>query len=451
LSKESTLFVCQECGATHPRWQGRCLSCGEWNSIIAETIVKSPRRAIKDAKKAIPIPITEVPDNDALIFPSGIGEMDHVLGKGFVEGAIILLGGEPGIGKSTLALQLANTFAANETVLYISGEESAKQIQLRASRLGAMFSTLSLLIETNLQNICQIIEETKPKLVILDSIQVVYHPAIPSIPGSVNQVRHCASELSNTIKEVQAVGILIGHITKDGALAGPKVLEHLVDVILVLDGERGDDFRTLRSYKNRFASTNEVGLFDIGDTGFQAVENPYFVAKESAERHSGSIVSCINEGSRAFLLEIQALVVHTGFGMGKRTFLGVDPNRANLLIAAIEKILGIKLSDKDIILNIVGGAKSSDPGLDLALVFAMISSLYERPLPNIGICGEISLTGEIRPVKHIDKRISELSRMGFDKCIIPDANRVKITKKVGITPVYVSTLRESLDIFLNYE
>lgn len=446
MDKSSISFVCQNCAAIFTRWQGKCTNCGAWNSLFEETVIKSKKK--HTSKKTAPVPINQVQPNFNYNISSGLSELDHVLGTGFIPDSIILLGGEPGIGKSTLALQIAYIRSLSDIVLYISGEESASQIQLRASRLGVLTENLMVLTETNLLNILECIRSLKPKLVILDSIQVIYHPDIPSISGSVNQVRFCSGMLISILKEIQSIGILIGHITKDGNLAGPKVLEHLVDIILVLEGERTDQYRTLRSFKNRFASTNEIGIFEMKSTGLFPVESPSSIFfEENALLHSGSIISAIVEGSRGFLVEVQALVVPSGYGMAKRTFLGIDQNRANLMIAAIEKILNIRLSDKDIILNIVGGFKSNDPGLDLAVVFAIISSLREKPLGRrIGICGEISLTGDIRPVRQLEKRLIEFSRMGFSDCIVSKKNDVSICGELGINPIYIETLSEALDI-----
>ncbi len=448
MDKATLVYTCQSCGALHPRWQGKCSACGGWNTLQEETQYKS-KKGRQPTLKAHPIPINEIEGTDAQKIPSGLSELDYVLGGGCVTGSIILLGGEPGIGKSTLALQVAQNIAQHHLVLYITGEESAAQIQLRAARLGVLSPSLMVLTQTNLSVILDTIKTVKPDLVILDSIQVVYHPDLPAISGSVNQVRYCASELITVLKDAQSVGVLIGHITKEGALAGPKVLEHLVDVILVLEGERNEQYRTLRSFKNRYSSTNEVGLLEMKPHGLVTVDSPSGVfVEESSLAHPGSVVSSVMQGSRSLLVEVQALVVHSGYGMGKRTFLGVDTNRAYLLIAAIEKILGIRLADKDIILNIVGGIKTSDPALDLALILAIISSLNDKPIgQRIGVCGEISLTGEIRPIRQTEKRVIEFQRMGFEACILPRKNDVSLGADMGIKPLYVETLKEALILF----
>jgi DNA repair protein RadA/Sms len=450
LEKTIQIFVCQSCGAQHSRWQGKCMQCGEWNTLVEEAVTRSKRKSPQKSESE-PVPIDQV----ALLYPdclpSGMPDLDYVLGKGFVEGSVVLLGGEPGIGKSTLALQVAAHQAQNHPVLYVSGEESASQIYFRAGRVGALCPQLQVLTETNILKIVKAIRLMQPRFVILDSIQVVFHPDIPSVSGSVTQVRQCALELITVLKELHAVGLLIGHITKDGALAGPKVLEHLVDVILYFEGERNTQYRTIRSFKNRFSSTYELGLFEMKPEGLVAVDSLSGVfVEDMALHHSGAMISSAIEGTRTLLVEVQALVVHSGYGMAKRTFLGVDAHRANLMIAAIEKILGIRLSDQDIILNIVGGLKISDPALDLGIVLAILSSLQEKPMRQaIGVCGELSLTGDIRPVPHIEKRVLEFDRMGFLGCIIPVKNKGSFPESVSIKPYYVATLKEALEVFLS--
>jgi DNA repair protein RadA/Sms len=427
VPSEVIQFVCEQCGVVYQRWQGRCDSCGAWNSVVETVHLKVSKQAkLKSKAKAEAIPIDAVSMVEARKRSTGLSEMDFVLGGGVSLGAVLLLGGEPGIGKSTVALQVAAAFAVEQKVLYISGEESLSQINHRASRLGSLNSNLYVLSECNILNILETLKDLKPQLLILDSIQVVFHPELPSIPGSVNQVRYCSSLLVDCLKQYEVSGIIIGHITKDGALAGPKVLEHLVDVILYLEGEKGDELRVLRSLKNRYHSTNDIGLFQIKTEGLISMTSPSSVFLQKDTAFAGSVVSCICDGSRGVLIEIQALVHPTGYGVGKRTFLGVEVNRASLCITAIEKLLGIKLYDKDVILNIIGGIKSGDPALDLPIIFSILSSHFNVPLtPNLGILGEISLTGELRPIKQIDKRLIELSRMGFSGCVVPKRNKVK--------------------------
>ena len=403
-------------------------------------------------KKNTPVSIHSVILKPEEYQSTGISECDHVLGKGLVRGSVTLLGGEPGIGKSTLALQIAQNVANQGLkVLYISGEESVSQIYLRAHRLGHNSENLLVFSESNILDIVKAIEHEKPDLVILDSIQVVFHPEIPSIAGSVNQVRQSANELIGVIKERHLFGLLIGHITKDGSLAGPKVLEHLVDVVLFLEGDRTQQYRVLRSFKNRYASTHEIGIFDMKPQGMQPIVNPSeLFIDENTLSHPGSVVSGVSEGSRVILVEIQALVVESGYGMAKRTFLGVDANRANVMIATVEKNLGLILSSKDIILNIVGGFKTSEPALDLGIILAMISSLKEHAMKKrVGVMGEIGLTGEVRAIPNADKRLLELDKMGFTGCILPYKNKVVLSKTVTIQPFYVKTLQEAMALYLS--
>jgi len=392
------------------------------------------------------IPINQIEVRPDLIIPTGIQEFDRVLGAGVVAGSVILLGGEPGIGKSTLALQLAAEVAASgRCVLYISGEESLNQIRLRSERLGAVAESLYVICETDMSAILSVIGQLKPDLVLLDSIQVVSHPDVPSVAGTVNQVRHCAAELIRALKLMGSAGIVIGHITKDGSLAGPKVLEHLVDVILYFEGESGFQYRLLRSFKNRYSGTQEIGVFRMDEGGLQEIANPSgLFIDESTLQNPGSMVAPVTEGSRVFMVEVQALVVETGYGMGRRTILGVDVNRAHLLVAAVEKIVGLKLSSKDIILNIVGGYKTNEPALDLAVVLAMFSSVQEIPISRrIGVLGEVGLTGEIRPVSQFERRILELEKLGFEGCIVPKRNSVATPiGKIALYPV--DSLQEAL-------
>jgi len=434
----TTHYRCTACGGRFLRWAGRCPDCSEWNSFVEsdDSLPSKRDRDINGLTKAVPISsVAVLPDT---IIPTGIGEFDRVLGNGIVAGSVILLGGEPGIGKSTVCLQIAAAVAINHRVLYVTGEESLNQVRLRSDRLGAVSDQLYVIAETDMHTILRTIEDIQPDLVILDSIQVVVHPDIPSVAGTVNQVRHCTSELIKKLKLSGAAGIVVGHITKDGALAGPKVLEHLVDVILYFEGENGAQYRLLRSFKNRYSGTREIGVFEMQEDGLVEIANPSgLFVDETTLKNPGSMVVPVAEGSRIFLVEIQALVVETGYGMGRRTILGVDPNRANLLIAAVEKIVGLKLSSKDIILNIVGGYKTSEPALDLGVVLAMFSSAQDIPISRrVGVLGEVGLTGEIRPVPHLDRRLMELEKLGFDACIVPQRNTLTgITGKVRVIPV----------------
>jgi DNA repair protein RadA/Sms len=455
VDKVIVSYVCNNCGTHFPRWQGQCNVCLVWNAIEEECISKTAlKKQTKAALTKNPIPIIEVKPELHQVYPTKIGELDSVLGGGLFLGSIVLLGGEPGIGKSTIALQIAQNIAKqNKTVLYVSGEETEAQLFYRAKRLGESAQGLLVYAETNIRNIVQVIEKQQPDLVILDSIQVVYQPEIPSIPGSVNQIRQCANEIINIIKEKNIIGLLIGHITKEGNIAGPKLLEHIVDVILYFDGERDQQYRLLRSFKNRYAPTNEIGLFKMQKDGLKDIPNPSeLFIDENTLMQPGSVVSSMVEGSRVILLEIQALVVESGYGMAKRTFLGVEPNRANLMIAAMEKILGIKLSNKDIIINIIGGMKVKEPTLDLAIVIALLSSLTGKVVgKKLGFMGEVGLTGEIRPVTNVEERIQEFKKLGFVGCVLPESkkNIESSRKQVDFEMITVKSIKTVFDRFFN--
>ncbi|MFA5878860.1 MAG: DNA repair protein RadA [Candidatus Margulisiibacteriota bacterium] len=447
--KKENQFICKSCEQIFPRWYGKCPNCEAWNSLAEEMVFKQSQFHHVKRQRKDPVPLSAITNFDEEIVPTGILEVDRVLGKGLVVGEVLLLGGEPGIGKSTLALQIAKNLAKDSKVLYISAEESIKQLALRAKRLGINSDQLLVYNEYNILEIIKVIKKENPKLVIIDSIQVVYHPDIPSMSGSINQVRHSASEIINVVKELNLIGILIGHITKDGSLAGPKVLEHLVDAILYFEGERNQKYRILRCFKNRFASTEEIGIFEIGEQGLLEVKQPSeLFIDEHTLLSPGSMVVAVMEGSRVFLVEIQALVVDSGYGMAKRTFAGVDLNRSNLMIATLEKKFGVKLFSKDIFLNIIGGIRINETGLDLGIILAIISSLYEKPLgKRIAAIGEVGLTGEVRPVQNIEKRLNELAKMGFEECFIPEQNKIK-NLSIKIKPILVNNIKEAIDLFL---
>lgn len=448
MARVETSFICQQCGVSHPRWQGQCQSCKAWNTLEETVLEKEkpkPLHRKKEKPKAAPLKLVEL--SETLYLPSKISELDHVLGSGFVTGSVTLLGGEPGIGKSTLSLQLAiNLAALGKRVLYITAEESESQVLLRARRLGDVPETLWVLADTNMQNCLDECHRNQADVVILDSIQTVSHHHLSAVSGSVSQVKYCAQEFITWIKENQAIGILIGHITKEGSIAGPKVLEHMVDVILYLEGERNQRYRLLRSYKNRFFHTDEIGIFQMEETGLLSVDkaSELFIEGQSF-KNPGTAVSAIIEGSRAFLVEVQALVVESGYGMAKRSFLGVNANRANLVIAGIEKKLGKKLFSKDVFLNIIGGLKIDEPACDLAVLMAIISSNEELAFRRkIAFIGEIGLSGEIRSVPLITKRINECEKMGFDCCFIPSVNNKNCPKGTQLEVIGVSDLQDLL-------
>ncbi len=446
LEKYDIGYVCHQCGTEYLRWQGQCSGCHQWNTLEETSLIhkkKSGKRTVKLSNT--PLLLEQIVPFPEVSLSTGIAEMDAVLGKGLVKGSVGLLGGEPGIGKSTLSLQIAQHISKRGlSVLYVTGEESVQHIYQRSQRLGFNGAQLYVLSETNVEGIKKAFFSIKPRLFILDSVQVVYDPELPSISGSVNQIRQCAEALSAMIKEEHSIGLFIGHITKEGYIAGPKVLEHLVDFILYFEGERSHKYRVIRSFKNRFFNTHEIGLFEMAETGLKEVSNPSALfMDESTLRNPGSVVCPVMEGSRALLIEVQALVVDTGFGLGKRTYLGVDSNRANVMIAAMEKLLGIKLSTKDIILNIIGGIKISEPSLDLAIVMAILSSLLEKPVQEkMGVMGEVGLTGEIRPVPYIGQRLKELRKMGFSAGLVPLRNQESTETIQGIGLRYVKNISD---------
>lgn len=452
MVKRDTQFVCQECGSATPRWQGRCTVCNAWNSLVEEATVSATQvQAFAQPTKA-PVALNQITPQPERLLMTHMPEFDRLMGQGLVSGSVILLGGEPGIGKSTLSLQLASRLCqSNEaSVLYVSGEESERQIYQRAQRLGVNSSTLFLFCEINIQTIVKVIREKQPQVVILDSIQVVFHPDMPSSAGSINQVRQCAWELINLAKELDIVVVLIGHITKDGGLAGPKVLEHMVDVILFFEGDRNQKYRLLRCFKNRYASTDEMGLFEMGKTGLtEVVQITDLFIDQDTLANPGSMVVPVLQGGRVMLIEVQALVVNSGYGMAKRTFTGVDTSRANLLIAAMEKAGKFRLSTKDIFLNIIGGLKIAEPAMDLGIVLAIMSSGMDRPLQTrMAVVGEVGLTGEVRSVPNIEKRLSDVDKMGFTHCILPHTNAVK-SFKTNLQLIYVKTIREAIQAFLD--
>ena len=446
-----TAFICSACQASAPRWAGQCTDCGAWNTLDEAIVTSRKTLAPQHVKHLRPLCDVEVtPD---LRFSSGLSEFDRVLGGGLVQGGVLLLGGEPGIGKSTLSLQLSLALATDKPVLYVTAEESEKQLFLRAQRLGTIPPSLYILSESNIHVILQAIHTLQPKVVILDSIQVVMDPEVPSVAGSVNQVRHCASILIQALKQISASGIFIGHITKEGQLAGPKVLEHLVDVILYLEGERQQQYRILRCFKNRFHHTQDIGVFEMCETGLRGIKNPSAIfMDETSMGVPGAVIVATREGSRIFLIEVQALVVDSGYGMAKRTFLGVDPNRANLMIAAMEKIAGVRLSTKDVILNIVGGFRASEPAVDLGIVYAILSSTYDIALPKgFAVYGEVGLTGEVRGAPQSGLRLQELIKMGFSGCILPQKDEESLPQDAHFKHWSVASLKDAITLFSKFK
>ena len=439
MAKPSTVFVCSNCGNESSKWFGRCIACNEWNTCYEEKVNLKSNGKSTTKKTATTIKLDDVKKQDIVRTKTGFDELDRVLGGGLVKGSLTLLGGEPGIGKSTLILQICNKIKGEGQVLYVSGEESAQQIKIRADRLGIKDNNIVFLGETDIDVIEDAILKTNPKLVIIDSIQTMYSDEITSGPGSVSQVREITARIMKMCKQQEITTIIIGHVTKDGNIAGPRVLEHMVDTVLYLEGERYFAYRILRGVKNRFGSTNEIGMFEMNDIGMCEIANPSSVLlSEKNENVAGSIVVASIEGTRPILVELQALTSTTVFGMPRRTANGIDYNRLTLLIAVLEKRTGLPLGNQDVYLNIVGGIKINEPALDLGIILAVSSSFKNIPIPNDVIAiGEVGLTGEVRSVNQIEKRIKEAEKLGFKKCIIPESNKklLKDTYKLDIIGV----------------
>lgn len=432
MKKAKSIYICQSCGYQSAHWMGRCPDCNAWSSLAEEQLEQSKSNRIFSAR---PEPITrEIHEEEERCF-THIKELDRVLGGGVVAGSVILVGGDPGIGKSTLIMQmLAGLARSSRKVLYVSGEESARQIRMRANRLGAMHDDIFLATESRVESILAMCAEIQPDFVAVDSIQTMFSDEFPSAPGSVTQVREAAARLLTMAKRDNIPVVLIGHVTKDGAIAGPRVLEHMVDTVLYFEGDRGHAFRILRTVKNRYGSTNEIGVFEMKEEGLMEVDNPseIFLAERSLNV-SGSVVLPSMEGTRPILVEVQALVSPTSFGSPRRTAIGADQQRLALLTAVLEKKAGMVLSQHDIFLNIAGGIRIDEPALDLGVVGALASSLLDRPVEATTVmCGEVGLSGEVRAVSRPDLRMREASRLGFSKIILPRSNARRL-KKGGIT------------------
>ena len=445
-TKTKTIFVCQNCGAQSPKWIGKCPDCSSWSSFVEEGILPEKSRFEVTDSKQPPMLLKSVDIEKETRSETGIKELDRVLGGGVVVGSIVLIGGDPGIGKSTLALQMSSNLSKRVTVLYVSGEESTKQTKMRANRLSSnLGDNLFIVNLTNLDGIFEAIKKVEAKIVIIDSIQVIYSEQIVSSPGSVSQVRECANMLMKFAKQCGISMFIIGHVTKEGAIAGPRVLEHIVDTVLYFEGDRFSNYRILRAVKNRFGSTNEIGVFEMSSRGLIEVVNPseYFLS-ERTNNISGSVICATIEGTRPLLIEIQALVCKAGFGMVRRKTQGIDFNRLNLLVAVLEKRIGLRLEDKDIFVNIVGGISVNDPALDLAITIAITSGFYDKAIPkDIIILGEVGLGGEIRSVTNSSLRLKEAAKLGFKKAIIPERN-IRDNKDLKNLELYpFSGLRES--------
>ena len=440
---KTTAFFCKECGYESAKWMGQCPACKEWNTFVEEPIVKkesSPSGKIRLTERRKPVALSEISIEEKDRVSTGYQELDRVLGGGVVGGSLVLVGGDPGIGKSTLLLQVCRNLAANgQKVLYISGEESLKQIKLRANRIGAVTGQLLFLCETSLETIQETIRETKPDVVIIDSIQTIYTDLIESSAGSVSQIRECAATLLKYAKGSGTSIFIIGHITKEGAIAGPKILEHIVDVVLQFEGDNNQVYRILRGIKNRFGATFEIGVFEMLDAGLRPVGNPSEILLTHYDAPlSGIAVGASVDGIRPYLIEVQALVSGAAYGTPQRSTTGYDARRMNMLLAVLEKRVGMKMFQKDVFLNFAGGFKVADPGLDLAVVAAVISSYYDRPVAE-GVCcaGEIGLSGEVRPAPRTEQRISEAARLGFRRIIVSGylAKGGKRPKGIEVVPI----------------
>ena len=444
MAKAKTIFVCSSCGYESTKWLGKCPSCNEWNSFYEEKIVSTNTN--KKEKNITPTPLTNVENKDTVRISTGFAEVDRVLGGGLVNGSLVLLGGEPGIGKSTLILQICNKLALNEKVLYVSGEESAEQIKLRANRLNIKNDNILFLGETDMDVIEKAIENITPKLVIIDSIQTMYSEEITSTAGSVSQVREVTSRIMKNCKQNDITTIIIGHVTKDGNIAGPRVLEHMVDTVLYIEGERYFSYRVLRSVKNRFGSTNEIGMFEMQNEGMVEINNPSSILiSEREDNPSGSIIVATMEGTRSLLLELQALTTPSVFGMPRRNTNGIDYNRLTLLAAVLEKKLGLPLGTQDVYLNIVGGIKVNEPAIDLGIVLAVCSSYKNISIrKDLVAIGEVGLTGEVRAVNLIEKRLNEAEKLGFKCCIIPKTNKKLLKDSYKLDIIGVSDINEAV-------
>lgn len=444
---KKSVFFCQNCGHEENKWLGQCPMCKEWNSFVEETVSTTKTNAVKQAKEVSLLSLSQVEISKEERTCTKIKELDRVLGGGIVPGSLVLVGGDPGIGKSTLLLQVCQKLCEEKKqVLYISGEESLKQIKLRANRMGEFTDDLRLLCETNLETIRHIIETNKPEMVVIDSIQTMYSEEVSSAPGSVSQVRESTNVLMQIAKGMGISIFIVGHVTKEGTVAGPRVLEHMVDTVLYFEGDRHASYRILRSVKNRFGSTNEIGVFEMRQNGLREVENPSeFMLQGKPEHASGSVVACSMEGTRPILLEIQALVCKTNFGMPRRTTTGTDFNRVNLLMAVLEKRAGLPLSDYDAYVNIAGGIKMNEPAIDLAIVMAIASSYRNKPIDEKTIVfGEVGLSGEVRAVNMPEQRIAEAKKLGFKTCIIPEVCVDMVKDIKGIEVIGVKNISDAI-------
>ena len=445
--RQKTVFCCSECGNETVKWSGRCTACGAWDSLVEVKLDAKSKGSTKRANsKKTPKLISELDTEAELRFSTGIGELDRVLGGGAVKGSLVLVGGAPGIGKSTLLLQLCGLVEGEMKILYVTGEESERQLKMRAQRLGVDNGQIYVLAETGLTEVLEAADELEPDIMIVDSIQTMFDPEVSSAPGSVSQVRECTMSIMRMTKEKGFTTFVVGHINKEGNIAGPKVLEHMVDCVLYFEGERSTSFRILRAGKNRFGSTNEIGVFEMVDTGLKGLQNPSEILLSGRPDNApGTCVTCVIEGSRPILAEIQALVAPATYNAGRRSTNGIDYNRATLLLAVLEKRGGMAVSGCDAYINVIGGLELDEPAADLATMLAIASSFRDLPLGrDLAAVGEVGLSGEIRSVNSLNMRLSEIARLGFKRCVIPAHIKDDIKKPDGLEIISVKNIREAI-------
>ncbi len=451
---KKTVFICQSCGRQEPKWMGKCPDCNEWQTFAEEAVTRrSSRRAAGGLPglfvKPVPIDTIEMEKEYRLV--TGIREFDRVLGGGLVPGTLILIGGDPGIGKSTLMLQALHGLAGQkQKVLYASGEESVRQLRMRSKRLSTVSPELLVVSEIDIEQIISMVDSAKPQVIVIDSIQTMYSPELTSAPGSVSQVRESTMKLMIMAKNKNIPVLLVGHVTKDGAIAGPRLLEHIVDTVLYFEGDKNHVFRILRAVKNRFGSTNEIGVFEMVEKGLAEVSNPSAVfLAERPESVPGSVVTASMEGTRPILVELQALASSTNFGTPRRTILGLDQNRVALLVAVMEKKLGMHLLGHDIFMNVAGGVRVDEPAVDLGIVSSVASSFLDQPIKNgTVVFGEVGLAGEVRAIGQIEKRVAEAGKMGFSKCIIPESNLKRAADMDGIELIGIKSIEDAIEALL---
>ncbi len=447
--KEKTVFVCSDCGTESPKWMGKCPGCGAWNTMAEEVIVIAPKggqKATTIASSSTPKPLKEIITSEEQRILTGLSELDRVLGGGIVPGSLVLLGGDPGIGKSTILLQICEHLGKTQRILYISGEESQRQIKLRADRLSVSTENLHIYTETNMSHIISCIYQEKPDILIVDSVQTMFNPDISPAPGSVSQIRDVAATLMRIAKEESIATFVVGHVTKEGSIAGPKILEHIVDTVLYFEGEQQRSYRIIRAIKNRFGSTNEIGVFAMTADGLEEIPNPSLALLSGRpEGESGSCILCTMEGTRPVLAEVQALAASSSFGNPRRMSTGVDLSRVLMLLAVMEKRLGMHISSYDVYINVVGGLKMTEPAADLGVLLAISSSFRNKPLDSgLVAIGEVGLAGELRDCNFLENRIAEAEKLGFTKCIIPASSRNKLKKFKKIEVCAYHNIRQVL-------